>query len=340
MLNIYTETDQEEYWLSQIEFADYKTTQSLEEWMYLPNRIAIIEIKEFSETTHQLLSELVGLASHVVIIIHELISDAWIKEFDRSCVTFFIAGKLNYSTRNAKVYFYPYFITSTVAFYRTHPEILKQLDSKPKFKFDVLLGGRKSHRDRIFEQFDPKTNVVRYFPDVAGQDITQYDSDQFEWPELCSNVQEPITFTAQEVRVLGTIVSLSQIIPTNIYNRTCYSMVAETLTDNNYSFFTEKIIKPMLARRLFVVAAGQHYLRNLRSLGFRTFDGIVDETYDTIEQVDKRVDAACHVANSLVTINDQNLLQEIIEHNYQHLMSTDWNKQMIKQLEKVIAGIQ
>ena len=79
---------------------------------------------------------------------------------------------------------------------------------------------------------------------------------------------------------------------------------------------------------------------NLRSLGFRTFDGIVDESYDTIEQIDKRIDAACCAANSLVTVNDQDLLQEIVEHNYQNLMSTDWNKQMTQQLEKVIAGIQ
>ena len=340
MLNIYAPTDQEEYWLSQTDFADYITTRSLEEWMYLPNRVAIIEIKEFNKTTHQLLNELVGLAKHVVVIIHELISDTWIKEFDRPWVTFFVAGILNYSTRNAKVYFYPYFITSIVAFYRAHPEILDSLDSKPEFKFDVLLGRRKSHRDQVFANFDPTQNVVRYFPNDYDQDIQQYNSEQFEWPNLLPKTQDAVTFTAQEVRVSDTIVSLSQIIPVEIYNRTSFSFVAETLVDNSYSFFTEKIIKPILARRLFVVAAGQHYLHNLRSLGFRTFDGIVDESYDTIEQIDKRIDAACCAANSLVTVNDQDLLQEIVEHNYQNLMSTDWNKQMTQQLEKVIAGIQ
>lgn len=340
MLNIYIPTDQEEYWLSQTNFTDYATTRSLEEWMYLTNRVAIIEIKEFGEATHQLLSELVGLAIHVVVIIHELIDDAWIKEFDRTWVTFFVTGELNYSLRNAKVYFYPYFITSIVAFYRAHPEILDSLDSKPEFKFDVLLGRRKPHRDQVFDNFDSEQNVVRYFTNNLDQDIQQYNLEQFEWPDLLPKTQGAVTFTAQEVRVSGTIVSLSQIIPVEIYNRTRFSFVAETLVDNFYSFFTEKIFKPMLARRLFVVAAGQYYLRNLRSLGFRTFDGIVDESYDTIEQIDKRIDAACCAANLIVTVNDQALLQEIVEHNYQLLMSTDWNKQMIQQLEKVIAGIQ
>jgi hypothetical protein len=339
MLNIYAPTDQEEYWLSQTDFADYTTTRSLEEWMYLPNRVAILEIKEFGENTHQLLGELVGLANHVIVFIHELINDAWIREFDRPWVTFFVAGVLNYKTKNACVYFHPYFLYSTVAFYRAHPEVLAQLDNKPTLRYDVLLGRRKPHRDKIFNKFDPKHNVVRYFPDDSEQDILQYNSEQFEWPDLFSKPDEPITFTAQEVRVLGTIVSLSQIVPVNIYNRTCYSMVAETLTDNRYSFFTEKIVKPMLARRLFVVVAGQHYLRNLQSLGFRTFDGIVDETYDTIEQVDARIDAACDSANSLVHVDKQQLA-EITEHNYQHLMSTDWNGQMIQQLQKVLNGIQ
>jgi hypothetical protein len=339
MLNIYTETDQSEYWLSQTDLADYKTTQSLEEWMYLPNRVAVIEVKNFDEKTHQLLNELVGISNHLIVFVHELIDDAWIKEFDRPWVTFFVAGVLNYQTKNAGVYFHPYFLSSTVAFYRAHPEVLAQLDSRPTMRYDVLLGRRKPHRDQIFVKFDPEHNVVRYFPDYEDLDIRQYTTEQFEWPSTLPPPDEPITTTAQEVRVTDTVVSLSQIIPVDIYNRTCYSLVAETEVNNSYSFFTEKIIKPMVARRLFVVVAGQHYLRNLRSLGFRTFDGIVDETYDTIEQVDERIAAACWAANSLDQVTDLTLLQDIVEHNYQHLMSTDWNAQMIQQLEKVIVGI-
>ena len=339
MLNIYTPTDQEEYWLSQTDFNDYATTRSMEEWMYLPNRMAILEVREFGETTHQLLGELVGLANHVIVIIHELINDAWITKFDRPWVTFFVSGILNYKTKHAAVYFYPYFLTSTVAFYRAHPEILTQLTKTlPTLRYDVLLGRRKAHRDQVYAAFDQKFNVVKYFPSAADQDIRHYTNEQFEWPSVLPATDTPITMTAQEVRVSGTILSLSQIIPVDIYNRTCYSFIAETNICNQYSFFTEKIVKPMLARRLFVVAAGHNYLRNLRSLGFRTFDGIVDETYDNIADADERIDAACDAANSLLTV-DEELLAEITEHNYQHLMSTDWNGQMILQLQKVLNKI-
>ena len=339
MLNIYTPTDQEEYWLSQTDFNDYATTRSMEEWMYLPNRVAMLEVRDFDEKTHRLLSELVSISNHLIVFVHELIDDAWIEEFDRPWVTFFVAGVLNYQTKNSGVYFHPYFLSSTVAFYRAHPEVLAQLNSKPTMRYDVLLGRRKTHRDQIFSEFDPEHNVVRYFPNYEDQDITQYNSEQFEWPSVLPLPDEPITTTAQEVRLSGTIVSLSQIIPVDIYNRTCYSLVAETEVNNRYSFFTEKIIKPMLARRLFVVAAGQYYLRNLRGLGFRTFDGIVDETYDVIEDIDTRITAVCCAANAVDQISDPALLKEITEHNYQHLMSTDWNRIMIQQLKKVFGGI-
>jgi hypothetical protein len=340
MLNIYTETEQSEYWLGQIDSTDYKTTQSLEEWMYLPNRVAIIEIRDFDKKTYQLLSELVAISNHVIVFVHELIDDTWIKEFDRPWVTFFVAGILNYNTKNASVYFHPYFLSSTVAFYRAHPEILAQLDSKPTMRYDVLLGRRKPHRDQIFAKFNSESNVIRYFPDYEDLDIRQYSLEQFEWPSVLLQSDKPINTTAQEVQVSGTVVSLSQIIPVDIYNRTRYSLVAETEINNDYSFFTEKIIKPMLARRLFVVAAGQYYLRNLRSLGFRTFDAIVNETYDTIEDVDTRIAAVCDAANAVYQISDPNLLKEIVDHNYQHLMSTDWNNNMIQDLKKVLDGIQ
>lgn len=340
MLNIYTELDRTVlYWLSKTQINPYTVTRNFEEWINLPNRIAIIEIQNFDNTTYQLLNKLVSTAKHVIVFVHELIDDSWIQEFDSPQVTFFVSGVLNYQTKNSQVYFYPYFISSTTEFYHAHPDVLDQLHSNPVLQYDVLLGRRKLHRDQVFELFDKKQNVVRYFPNYTDQDIRKYSPTQFEWPAALPLPDDPIITTVQEVCVSGTIVSLSQLIPIDIYNRTRYSFVAETEVNNQYSFFTEKIVKPMLARRLFVVVAGQYYLRNLRSLGFRTFNGIVDEAYDSIQDIDQRIAAACSAAKSVGDV-DQELLQEIVEHNYNHLMSTKWDAQMIQQLEKVIVGIQ
>ena len=58
------------------------------------------------------------------------------------------------------------------------------------------------------------------------------------------------------------------------------SVVTETWGDNTSAFFTEKIYKSITAEHPFMVLAGQHYLRHLRTQGFKTYDGIIDESYD------------------------------------------------------------
>jgi hypothetical protein len=174
---------------------------------------------------------------------------------------------------------------------------------------------------------------VRYFPSYVEGDIRQYTNTEFEWPILPP--EDVVTMTAQEVTVGGTVVSLSQVIPHTIYNQTHYSLVAETCADNKFSFFTEKIVKPIIARRLFIVAAGQYYLRNLRALGFKTFNGIVDESYDNISDCNERMLAVIEQVSKLSKL-DGNLINSaitgVIEHNYQHMMNFDWQVSMIKNL--------
>jgi hypothetical protein len=133
--------------------------------------------------------------------------------------------------------------------------------------------------------------------------------------------------------------SLSQVVPISIYNQTAYSVVAETNYDNHYSFCTEKIVKPILAERLFLVFSGQHYLRNLRSLGFKTFDGIIDETYDIIADNNQRFKLACEQITYLCNCSQEEVLAKIrpiTEHNKRVMMETDWSGDFAKELRAVL----
>jgi hypothetical protein len=133
--------------------------------------------------------------------------------------------------------------------------------------------------------------------------------------------------------------SLSQVIPFSIYNQTAYTVVAETNYDNHYSFYTEKIVKPILAERLFVAFSGQHYLRNLRSLGFKTFDRIIDETYDSVEDCDLRFKLACEQIQYLINQPQEEILDKIrpiTEHNKQIMLATDWYGDFSKELRAVL----
>jgi hypothetical protein len=340
---VYLETDQARWWVEQsgveCDIVD------VDQWTTTPQqqRIAIVEVLNFDEDTQSRVEFAVNHAGLAVLFMQELVTDEWCKLYDRHNVVMFVGAVLNYKLDHARVYFCPYFFWSTVDFYRTVTNILTRLDnSQATHGFDILLGRKKQYRDQIFNTVDHNTNLVRYFPSDQDLDIRQYSNNEFAWPrDVVSIPAEPVNFTVQEVVVNGTIVSLSQIVPVDIYNQTHYTLIPETLVDNQWSFFTEKLIKPILARRLFVVASGQHYLANLRKLGFQTFDTVVDEGYDAEADTTRRISMVCQEINKLGAL-DADVVKSnvagITDHNYQVLMHTDWQANMIDQLGAEISS--
>jgi hypothetical protein len=93
----------------------------------------------------------------------------------------------------------------------------------------------------------------------------------------------------------------------------------------------------MLAQRLFIVASGQYYLHNLRSLGFQTFDKVIDERYDTIENLEQRMQAVCNTVKSLDGRDPA--IAAIADHNYHHLLNTDWTGIMIENIKQNLLRI-
>jgi hypothetical protein len=144
------------------------------------------------------------------------------------------------------------------------------------------------------------------------------------------------------VKYYGTWITLSQIVPLKIYNETAYSLVAETNFFNEFNFYTEKIVKPILGKRLFIVVSGQNYLRNLRNMGFKTFDGIVDETYDTIADNEQRWSMALNEVSRLSAMDQTTILEKIkpiVEYNYGLIANKNWYNETLTQLTSEIHDI-
>lgn len=74
------------------------------------------------------------------------------------------------------------------------------------------------------------------------------------------------------------------------YQDTWFTLVSETAFEYPYSFRTEKTWKPILAGHPFVVCANTGFYRDLRNLGFRTFDRLIDESFDSIIDGKDRLD--------------------------------------------------
>lgn len=68
-------------------------------------------------------------------------------------------------------------------------------------------------------------------------------------------------------------------------------VVLETLFDDSRWHLTEKSLRPIACGKPFILAATPGSLRYLKSYGFETFDGILDESYDNIVDPVQRLNA-------------------------------------------------
>jgi hypothetical protein len=105
------------------------------------------------------------------------------------------------------------------------------------------------------------------------------------------------------------------------YSDTYFSLVTETVFEYPYSFRTEKIWKPICMGHPFVVAANAGYYRDLHALGFRTFGHLIDESFDSIANVQDRIDRIADIVHDISRNPVEFMLaaEETSKYNQQHL---------------------
>lgn len=74
----------------------------------------------------------------------------------------------------------------------------------------------------------------------------------------------------------------------NFYKYIGLDIVAETVYNYPYPYVTEKTLRPVACKRLFVVVGAPGILSLLHSKGFETFSDVLDESYDTILDPNER----------------------------------------------------
>lgn len=113
------------------------------------------------------------------------------------------------------------------------------------------------------------------------------------------------------------------------YTDSWFSVVTETIFDYPYTFRTEKIWKPIIMAHPFVVAANAGYLRDLRSAGFKTFESIIDESYDQIDcphtRMERILNTIAWVSNNLGAAHFWEATRDICKYNQNHLV--EYNRQ-------------
>jgi hypothetical protein len=91
------------------------------------------------------------------------------------------------------------------------------------------------------------------------------------------------------------------------------------------AFATEKIYKSIACSRPFIVVSTPGFLRGLKELGFKTFNGYINEEYDNILDNDLRMQAIVEEIERLSLLSEDDFEQmiqgcrEAVKHNYKLL---------------------
>lgn len=87
------------------------------------------------------------------------------------------------------------------------------------------------------------------------------------------------------------------------YLDTYFSVITETVFEYPYSFITEKTAKPLCAGHPFVVSSNTNFYRDLKRMGFRTFGHLIDESFDSIDNCQDRIERIAQVVKDLCQQN-------------------------------------
>ena len=106
------------------------------------------------------------------------------------------------------------------------------------------------------------------------------------------------------------------------YIDTYFSLVTETVFEYPHSFRTEKISKPLAIGHPFIVAANRGYYQDLHDLGFQTFGHVIDQSFDQIDDNQKRIERIAQVVEDLCQQDLAQFLKEcynVCKYNQEHL---------------------
>ena len=117
------------------------------------------------------------------------------------------------------------------------------------------------------------------------------------------------------------------------YSQHRIEVVLETVFDDVKWHLTEKTLRPIACGTPFIIVSTPGILKYLRSYGFKTYDSVWDESYDSILDPVKRMQAVVDLMHSIANMDPSDKQQlmnqcaEISEFNRQLFFSDDfWNR--------------
>jgi len=218
-------------------------------------------------------------------------------------------------TYNLKsAYYYFFHGWASLDWYRGYNRSFLHQPKNIKYTFlcpNNIVGGKRQHRLDLFNELC-KRNIVKNNL-VSMPAVCPYEGTRVKDYIDC-DIKLPLTIDDFDNHA------------NNSHQITMWKQAAESLvhvvTETSYygkkNHLTEKTFKPIVLRQPFILVSNQGSLAYLRKYGFKTFEGIWDESYDQLPD-DKRISAIGNLLQEL-EYADKDYLNElcdpIVQHNY------------------------
>lgn len=154
----------------------------------------------------------------------------------------------------------------------------------------LLIGRSNSFRlwlsGWIWKNYRDKTVMSFHFDPTNEFHLAHIGLDgMLKWQATLDELQDATDLIARCPLTLDSPGSYPILPPENLnvikeYKNFFLDIVMETYFSNNTFFMTEKIVRPLMAMTPFIVFAAPGFLRNMREMGYKTFDRWWSEEYD------------------------------------------------------------
>jgi hypothetical protein len=190
------------------------------------------------------------------------------------------------------------------------------LTSNPGRDFLMLINGKSLKRTKLYDRLTPvlSDNIYSY----VGNGIPLQNAQDLEYNTTTwQRYIDPTWYTSTRFSVVVESVNGPLYVP---------------LTNDDINV-SEKTLKPCAFKHPIIVWGQAGTLAWQKRQGFETFDHCIDESYDTIDDEDIRLEKVVEQINICIadkTIFTDELTKQKLEHNYNHF----YNEEVVMKLFK------
>jgi hypothetical protein len=224
------------------------------------------------------------------------------------------------------VYYWSHAVISRDWFrYANHVYFQKNKNTNMFLIYNRAWAGTREYRLKFIDllvEHNLINDCVTAFNPTDPESKLHYSQHHFTNPEY-----KPIHQLEQYLKPTSSESWSSAEFDVDDYNSSEFEIVLETLFDDSRIQLTEKILRPIACGQPFILVGTTGSLEYLKSYGFKTFNNIIDESYDQIQNPVERLTSIVQLMKEITKwtakekLENLQKIKKIVNYNKQYFFS-------------------